>query len=95
MKAPYFSVVIDTYNYGRFVEEAVSSVLSQDFPATEREILVVDDSSTDDTALRLRKYGRAVRYLHKPNGVPPSGLRHCINISLLWMASKEMWEQIE
>ena len=57
MKAPYFSVLIDTYNYGHYVEEAVASALAQDFPPGEREILVVDDGSTDDTAARLRKFG--------------------------------------
>jgi glycosyltransferase involved in cell wall biosynthesis len=68
MKAPYFTVLIDAYNYGEYVEEAVSSALAQDFPADEREILVVDDGSTDDTQERLRKFGRAIRYLRKPNG---------------------------
>jgi glycosyltransferase involved in cell wall biosynthesis len=68
MKAPFFTVLIDTYNYGHYVEEAVSSVLAQDFPPEEREILVVDDGSTDDTAARLRKFGNAIRYLQKPNG---------------------------
>ncbi len=68
MKAPFFTVVIDTYNYGQYVEEAVSSVLTQEFPAEEREILVVDDGSTDDTQERLRKFGDAIRYLRKTNG---------------------------
>jgi glycosyltransferase involved in cell wall biosynthesis len=68
MKAPFFTVLIDTYNYGQFIEEAVSSVLTQDFPAEQREILVVDDGSTDDTEERLRKFGEAIRYLRKPNG---------------------------
>lgn len=68
MKAPFFTVLIDTYNYGRFIEEAVGSALEQDFPAEEREILVVDDGSTDDTEERLRKFGDAIRYLRKPNG---------------------------
>jgi len=66
--APYFTVLIDAYNYGEYIEEAVSSALAQDFPAEEREILVVDDGSTDDTQERLRKFGKAIRYLRKPNG---------------------------
>ena len=53
MKAPFFIVLIDTYNYGEFIEEAVSSVLAQEFPPEEREILVVDDGSADDTRQRL------------------------------------------
>jgi glycosyltransferase involved in cell wall biosynthesis len=68
MKAPFFTVIIDTYNYGQYVEAAVSSVLTQEFPAEEREILVVDDGSTDDTQERLRKFGDAIRYLRKTNG---------------------------
>jgi glycosyltransferase involved in cell wall biosynthesis len=68
MKAPFFTVLIDTYNYGQYIEEAVGSVLAQNFPAAECETLVVDDGSTDDTAERLKKYGDAIRYLRKANG---------------------------
>lgn len=62
------SVVIDTYNYGRFVEAAIDSVLAQDFPKEQMEIIVVDDGSTDDTAERVRKYGDALKYFRKENG---------------------------
>jgi glycosyltransferase involved in cell wall biosynthesis len=68
MNAPLFTVVIDTYNYGRYIEDAVRSVLAQNFPAEQMEILVVDDGSTDDTAERLEQFGAAIRYLRKPNG---------------------------
>jgi glycosyltransferase involved in cell wall biosynthesis len=66
--SPLVTVLIDTYNYGQYIEEAVCSVLEQDFAAEQREILVVDDGSTDDTAKRLHQFGAAIRYLHKPNG---------------------------
>jgi glycosyltransferase involved in cell wall biosynthesis len=68
MSVPLLTVLIDTYNYGHFVEEALASVLAQEFPPDQREILVVDDGSTDDTAERLKKYGDAIRYFRKPNG---------------------------
>jgi len=76
MKTPFFSVLIDTYNYGQYIEEAVSSVLAQDFPAEEREILVVDDGSTDDTSVRLQKFGDAIRVLRKPNGGQASAFNY-------------------
>ncbi|MBC7788364.1 MAG: glycosyltransferase family 2 protein [Anaerolineae bacterium] len=41
------SVIITTYNYGRFVQEAIESALSQ--TVADLQILVVDDGSTDDT----------------------------------------------
>jgi glycosyltransferase involved in cell wall biosynthesis len=60
--------LIDTYNYGRFIGEAIESVLAQDYPAEKMEILVVDDGSTDDTKERVAKYRERVKYLWKPNG---------------------------
>src|SRR5229473_4326167 len=65
---PLTTVLIDTYNYGRFIEQAIESVLSQDSPEEQLEIIVVDDGSTDDTAQRVSKYGSRIKYLQKQNG---------------------------
>jgi glycosyltransferase involved in cell wall biosynthesis len=68
LSRPLVTALIDTYNYGHFVEEAIESVLAQDYPSERVEVLVVDDGSTDDTAERVKKYGTRVQYLLKPNG---------------------------
>ena len=77
MSTPFVSVLIDTYNHERFIEEAVSSVLAQDFPAA-REILVVDDGSTDRTPELLGKFSTQIRVLRKPNGGQASAFNHGI-----------------
>jgi hypothetical protein len=45
--APFFSVVITTYNRSDILMRALRSVLDQDFPSYE--VVVADDGSTDDT----------------------------------------------
>ncbi|HEY0704388.1 MAG TPA: glycosyltransferase [Candidatus Acidoferrales bacterium] len=65
---PLVTVLIDTYNHERLIEEALVSVLEQDFPAGEMEILVVDDGSTDQTPEIVRKFAPRVRLLRKSNG---------------------------
>lgn len=74
MPKPYITALIDTYNQGRFVEEAIESVLAQDFPMHEVEIIVVDDGSTDDTPERVRRFAGRIRYIRKPNGGQASAL---------------------
>lgn len=59
------SVVIPTYNYGRFIGNAIESVLAQTIPVDE--IIVVDDGSTDDTERVVRGYGGKVRYIKQDN----------------------------
>jgi glycosyltransferase involved in cell wall biosynthesis len=71
---PLITVLITTYIYGRFIEQAIDSVLSQDFPLDKVQILVVDDGSTDDTGERLKKYGWCIEYFLKPNGGQASAL---------------------
>ena len=94
-RKPLVSVLIDTYNYGCYVEEAIESALGQDFPAVEREILVVDDGSTDDTAERVRKFGGAITYFRKPNGGQASafnfGLRHTRGKYVAFLDADDYW----
>src|SRR6201987_6564619 len=68
MTAPHISVLINTYNHERYIEQAIVSVLEQYFPAEEIEILVVDDGSTDRTPEIVGKFVPRVRYLRKENG---------------------------
>ncbi|MFY9823221.1 MAG: glycosyltransferase, partial [Thermoanaerobaculia bacterium] len=53
---PLVSIVIPCYNYGRFVAEAVDSVLAQTFRSFE--ILVVDGGSSADTLATLERLDR-------------------------------------
>jgi glycosyltransferase involved in cell wall biosynthesis len=68
------SVVIDTHNHERFIEQAVVSAIEQDFPAEDFEILVVDDGSADGTAKIVRKFEPRVRLLQKQNGGQASAM---------------------
>jgi hypothetical protein len=65
---PLVSVLVDTYNQERYIEQAIVSVLEQDFPPDDYEIVVVDDGSTDRTPEIVRKFAPRVRLLRKENG---------------------------
>jgi hypothetical protein len=74
---PGVSAVVTTYNYARFLPDALDSVLGQGYP--NLEIVVIDDGSTDDTADVARRYaGRGVRYVRRPHG----GAGHARNAGL-------------
>lgn len=64
------SVVIPAYNAAEWISEAIESALAQTCPPIE--IIVVDDGSTDDTALTAGRFAAPVRVLRKPNGGPAS-----------------------
>jgi glycosyltransferase involved in cell wall biosynthesis len=57
------SLVINNYNYGRFLAESVSSAV-----ATGAEVVVVDDGSTDNSLEILTDFGDRVISVGQPNG---------------------------
>lgn len=62
------SVIMPTYNCGRFIRESIDSVLAQTY--TEWELLIVDDGSTDETEQIVFGYtDPRIRYLHNPRTV--------------------------
>jgi glycosyltransferase involved in cell wall biosynthesis len=73
------TVLVDTYNSSRFIEQAIDSVLEQDFPPDQMEVLVVDDGSADDTTDRVRKYEDRIQFFRKPNGGQASALNFGIS----------------
>jgi glycosyltransferase involved in cell wall biosynthesis len=52
--SPLVSVLIPTYNYGRFLDEAIQSVLAQTY--SNFELIIVDNNSTDNTTQVVKNY---------------------------------------
>ena len=62
MNNPLISIVIANYNYGRFLDEAIQSVVSQDVDS-QVELIICDAASTDNSVEIIKRYA---------NGLPPN-----------------------
>ena len=71
---PAVSVCVPAYNYGRFLPDAIGSVLAQTW--RDFELVVVDNCSSDDTAAVLERFARA-----------DARLRHVRNATVLPMSA--------
>jgi glycosyltransferase involved in cell wall biosynthesis len=60
------SIVINNYNYERFLAQAIESALAQTYPNCE--VIVVDDGSIDGSRVLIESYGEQVRTIFKQNG---------------------------
>lgn len=75
---PRVSVLVNTYNHERFIAQAIESVCAQTFPASEMEVVVVDDGSTDRTPEIVQKFAPRARLLRKKNGGQASAFNAAI-----------------
>lgn len=64
---PLVSVIIPTYNYGKFVLSAIDSVKKQDYPNIE--IIVIDDGSSDNTPQLLEDLPNIVYVRQRNQGL--------------------------
>ncbi len=72
-RAPLVSVLLTSYNHGRFIGEAIQSVLDQTLE--DFELIIVDDASTDDSVAVIESFRdprlRFVRH-EKNQGIGPT-----------------------
>lgn len=59
------SIVIDNYNYSRYISQAIESALSQ---THKSRVIVVDDGSTDNSREIIKSYGDQIETVFKTNG---------------------------
>jgi hypothetical protein len=72
MDRPLVSIIINNYNYGRFLGEAIDSALNQVYPHVET--IVVDDGSTDNSREIIASYKEQIIPVLKENGGQASAL---------------------
>lgn len=74
------SILIPAYNAGRWIAETISSAVNQTWPA--REIIVVDDGSTDDTLQVARQFeSKSVKVVTQPNGGASSARNRALGLA--------------
>jgi glycosyltransferase involved in cell wall biosynthesis len=63
---PLVSIIINNYNYQKYIRSAIDSALSQ--LCSNIEVIVVDDGSTDDSQALIKEYGGRIKSIFKNNG---------------------------
>lgn len=85
------SIIVTNYNYGKYLPEAIESALSQTYQ--NKEILVVDDGSTDNSVEIIRKY--PVKLITKSNGGTASarnaGIKHASGQILAFLDADDVY----
>jgi glycosyltransferase involved in cell wall biosynthesis len=92
-KYPLVSVIIPVYNAAAYVKDAVRSALDQDYE--KKEIIVVDDGSTDSTPEILKSFADQIIVLIQTNAGPGAarncGLKHAKGTYIAFLDADDLW----
>ncbi len=69
-----FSLIVTCYNQASFIQEAVKSALAQSYQ--DREIIVVDDASTDGSSKLIEQHRNAITFMPLKENAGPAGARN-------------------
>jgi glycosyltransferase involved in cell wall biosynthesis len=88
------SVIIPNYNYARYLDQAIQSVLKQSYD--NLELIVVNNGSTDNSLEILKKYENEIRLINQPNlgqsGARNSGLSLSTGDFIAFLDADDFWE---
>lgn len=97
-KNPLFSIIIPTYNQANFLPHALDSIKFQSYK--NWEALIINDGSTDNTALIAESYCRKderFKVFHKNNGGTASalneGIKRAVGTWICWLSSDDLFER--
>jgi glycosyltransferase involved in cell wall biosynthesis len=76
---PFVSIIVTSYNHAEYLEQRMESLIHQDY--NNREIIVIDDGSTDDSRQVLEKY-KAYPNIHLVFLEKNTGYAHACNLGL-------------
>jgi len=76
---PLVSIVIPAYNEEKYIKKCLDSILALDYPREKLDVIVVDDGSTDRTAVVAKEYEKyGVRVFSKRNAGKGAALNYGI-----------------
>ena len=88
---PLISVIIPVFNGEKYIDAAIESVLMQDY--CNKEIIIIDDGSTDNTASIVKKY--PVRYCYQENkgagAARNTGVRNAFGTHFAFLDHDDLW----
>lgn len=94
-KIERYSVIVPTYNYGRYLSQSLDSILGQTHPPAQ--VIVIDDGSTDETPDVLAPYAAAgrIEYVRQSNmGIAAAqnrGLESAKHDYIAFLDSDDYW----
>ena len=90
------SVIMPAYNASNYIQEAINSVIAQTF--TDWELIIVDDGSTDNTAMLVKEYllkDSRIQYFYQENGKQGKARNFAISKSkgeyLAFLDADDLW----
>jgi len=90
---PLVTIVTPSFNSGRFLKQAIQSILEQDYPRIE--YLVVDGGSTDETLAILEGQNRRVRFISASDRGPADAVSRGFALTkggiLAWLNSDDYY----
>lgn len=90
---PLLSVVIPTYNRADYIALTIESVLQQTYDNIE--VIVIDDGSTDNTAVVLEAFAPQVRYVRQQNAERGASRNHGLRLAsgkyVAFLDSDDLW----
>lgn len=74
LKYPRLTVLVPAYNEEKVIARTIESLLEEEYP--NKEIVVIDDGSTDSTLDVANRYCKKAKVLHKENGGKASAINY-------------------